>query len=173
MRSISTEEDKKPVLHPVRCRSSTWVHVDHLPNDAPHVIEKGLLPIPHLFGGHPLLCPFPLCFRPLVNSIRIESGHHLVDDKSKLKDVRGLVRMICGLFPPPLPLFRTYVEMGCQLFAMRCHYGTQATSFDKPRYPPISNPYVVSIEKRSEERRVGKECRTRWVADGEKKKDKR
>ncbi len=125
MRSISTEEGKKPVLHPVRCRSNIWIHVGHLPNDASHVIEKGLLPIPHLFGGDPLSRPFPFCFRPLVNSIRIESGHHLVDEKSKLKDVRGFVRMICGLFPPPLPLFRTYVEMGCQLFAMRSHYGTQ------------------------------------------------
>src|SRR5437867_13181681 len=42
-----------------------------------------------------------------------------------------------------------------------------------PRFPPAGHPNAAAASgTRSEERRVGKECRSRWLPDHEKKKKK-
>jgi len=53
--------------------------------------------------------------------------------------------------------------IGCRCCMAACPYGSRSFNWSDPRpYIPEVNPDFPTRTKRSEERRVGKECRSRW-----------
>src|SRR5690348_18413322 len=70
---------------------------------------------------------------------------------------------VTGVQTCALPIYFVLIEFG---------HNDEKTD-DSARYTDPKTTYPQYLSKRSEERRVGKECRSRWSPDHEKKKEKK
>src|SRR3989442_14286758 len=93
-------------------------------------------------------------FAPAANSIADATLWQNPNDKSTRDEARKWYLQAAEL---------GYAEAQCNLFEMNCVFNPTFTRRGRQKDAEAADPGMVDwLRKRSEERRVGKECRSRW-----------